>query len=127
MNNTAEKAAEIAAHLHQFGHYVCRTSISAHPDAKFATFEEAIAAYPDTFVHYKGGVYRLLQTGVIHADSQEDLVLYEHLWPHEHKMFVRSREEFFGWNEQGLVRFTPVNLLFESIRSAMEITNQQGD
>lgn len=120
-------STDVARYIHRFGNFVNRKSIPAHPKARFDTFEEAIAAYPDTFVHYKGGVYRLLQTGVIHADSQEILVLYEHLWPHEHKTFVRPQSDFYGWNEQGLARFTPVNLLSEYVRSAHEFLSRKCD
>jgi len=71
----------------------------------FPTKEEALAAPGEIYQHYKGGVYRLIQRDVKHSETLELGVVYEHLWPHDHGLWYRPQELFFGRNEQGEERF----------------------
>lgn len=78
----------------------------------FDTLGEAITAPGMVYAHWKGGVYRLLSyipagqplpdTLPLRAVDQlpkegepQDLVVYEHLWPHPHQYYVRTASEFF--------------------------------
>ena len=41
-----------------------------------------------THRHYKGGLYRVI--GVArHCETEETMIVYEHLWPHERGLWVR--------------------------------------
>lgn len=71
----------------------------------FATEAEALAAEGDIYKHYKGGVYRLVRRGVKNSETLEVGVLYEHLWPHDHGIWWRPEELFFGKLENGEPRF----------------------
>jgi hypothetical protein len=71
----------------------------------YRTKEEACAAPGEIYRHYKGGVYRLVQRGVIHSETLEKGVLYEHLWPHEHGFWYRPEELFFCTLPDGSPRF----------------------
>lgn len=71
----------------------------------FAKEAEALAAEGEIYKHYKGGVYRLVQRGVMNSETLEVGVLYEHLWPHDHGFWWRPEELFFGKLENGEPRF----------------------
>lgn len=54
----------------------------------------------DTYYqHVDGGLYRLV-AHARSADTERDMVVYEHLWPFDRGLWVRDREEFEA-------RFTP--------------------
>ena len=48
----------------------------------------------EIYLHKKGGIYRKLYDAR-HADG-DDVVVYEHLWPHDRGVWVRRKEEFEG-------------------------------
>lgn len=57
-----------------------------------------------THRHYKGGLYRKI--GIArHSETLEDVVLYEHLWPHPRGLWVRPEPLFNGLLEDGRPRF----------------------
>lgn len=61
-----------------------------------------------THRHYKGGLYR--EIGVAkHSETEELLVVYEHLWPHERGLWVRPAEMFNGVLADGSPRFKRLN------------------
>lgn len=60
-----------------------------------------------THRHYKGGLYRKLSEGK-HSETGEEVVVYEHLYPHERGIWVRPTEMFNGHLEDGTRRFTPL-------------------
>lgn len=60
----------------------------------YKTIEDALLAPGMIYLHYKGGVYRALGVAK-HTETKELMVVYEHLWPHEHSYFVRPQEMFF--------------------------------
>jgi hypothetical protein len=55
-------------------------------------FEECVL-WNKLYLHKKGGIYRVLNRDVRHADGGT-VVLYEHLWPHERALWVRNQAEF---------------------------------
>ncbi len=57
--------------------------------------------------HYKGGLYRVIGSA-LHTETQEKVVVYEHLFPHEKALYVRPAEMFYGNLEDGRVRFAPI-------------------
>ncbi len=71
----------------------------------FESEEEALNASGEIYKHYKGGVYRLVARDVRHSETGEIGVVYEHLWPHDHKYWFRPQEMFFGTLESGEPRF----------------------
>lgn len=71
----------------------------------FESKEEALNATGEIYQHYKGGVYRLVQRDVIHSETNEVGVLYEHLWPHKHGYFFRPQDMFFENLPSGEPRF----------------------
>lgn len=75
--------------------------------ALYESEEDALNAYGDVYRHYKGGIYRALDIAR-HTETQELMVVYEHLWPHEHGIFVRPQEMFFGYLDDGKRRFEPI-------------------
>lgn len=58
----------------------------------FVTEAEAFAAEGEIYEHYKGGVYRLVLRGVLHCDTHEPGVLYEHLWPYDYAFWWRQNQ-----------------------------------
>ncbi|WP_175903753.1 DUF1653 domain-containing protein [Burkholderia seminalis] len=57
-----------------------------------------------THRHYKGGLYRYI--GVArHSETEESVVVYEHLWPHARGLWVRPEAMFNGNLEDGTPRF----------------------
>lgn len=74
----------------------------------FATESEALAAPGELYRHHKGGIYRLVQQGVVHSETGEIGVVYEHLWPHAHRFWYRPQELFFGMLPDGMPRFTHI-------------------
>lgn len=57
-----------------------------------------------THRHYKGGLYRVI--GVArHSETDESLVIYEHVWPHEPSLRARPEDNFHGTLEDGTPRF----------------------
>lgn len=82
----------------------------------YPTRDAALNAPGRVYLHFKGGVYRLLT--YIRADEplpdverltetweggrpSEDLVIYEHLWPHGHQHYVRPAAEFYDHGAEG--------------------------
>lgn len=57
-----------------------------------------------THRHYKGGLYRVIGTA-LHTETQEQVVVYQHIWPHEQRLFVRPLEMFFENLPDGTPRF----------------------
>lgn len=57
-----------------------------------------------THQHYKGGYYRVVGEAT-HTETQERLVVYEHVWPHEKKLWTRPYDMFYGNLENGEPRF----------------------
>lgn len=55
----------------------------------------ALSAPGEIYRHYKGGMYRLVARDVMHTETLELGVVYEHLWPHKHAYFFRTQEMFF--------------------------------
>ena len=53
------------------------------------------------FRHLDGGLYRFV-AHARSADSEGEVVVYEHLWPFDQSLWVRNRAEFEA-------RFTPVD------------------
>jgi thioredoxin 1 len=68
---------------------------------------EAEALKLATHKHYKGGLYRVIGTA-LHTETQEKLVVYEHVFPHEKALYVRPADMFYGNLEDGTVRFAPL-------------------
>lgn len=60
-----------------------------------------------THRHYKGGLYRLIGAAR-HSETEEALIVYEHLWPHEPGLWVRPKDMFEGKLEDGRQRFAPL-------------------
>ena len=60
-----------------------------------------------THRHYKGGLYRLIGTAR-HSETEEALIVYEHLWPHARGLWVRPKDMFEGTLEDGRKRFAPL-------------------
>lgn len=56
------------------------------------------------FRHYKGGLYRFIAEAT-HTETGEQVVVYEHLWPNPHGVYVRPAEMFFGNADNGAKRF----------------------
>jgi hypothetical protein len=59
--------------------------------------DEQKAALPvcsgdELYLHKKGGIYRKLYDAK-HTDGG-DVVVYEHIWPHEKGIWVRPKAEF---------------------------------
>ncbi len=61
-----------------------------------------------THRHFKGGLYRYLGEAR-HSETQEAMVVYEHLWPREPGWYVRPAEMFHGVTADGVVRFAPLS------------------
>jgi hypothetical protein len=62
-----------------------------------------------THRHYKGGLYRVI--GVArHSETEEAMIVYEHLWPHEHGLWARPAAMFNGTLEDGSPRFQALAL-----------------
>lgn len=97
---------------------------------QYATRKEALSQSGDVRVHYKGGVYRKLSTITVSADfaacdvldvpcqgrvvtatitdavaAGTLMALYEHLYPHAHRHYLRPDAMFEGALESGVVRF----------------------
>jgi thioredoxin 1 len=68
---------------------------------------EAEALKQATHRHYRGGYYKVIGTA-LHTETQEKLVVYEHVFPHEKALYVRPADMFYGNLEDGTVRFTPL-------------------
>jgi hypothetical protein len=60
-----------------------------------------------THRHYKGGYYRVIGEA-LHTETEEVLVIYEHVWPHKPSLFARPKEMFCGTLDDGTLRFTPI-------------------
>lgn len=89
----------------------------------YPTRDAALNAPGRVYLHFKGGVYRLL-TYVRAAEPlpdverltetweggrpAEDLVIYEHLWPHGHQHYVRPAAEFFDHEADRRAALGPV-------------------
>ena len=71
----------------------------------YPTEEEALAAPGELYRHFKGGIYRIVMRGVKDSETLEDGVIYEHLWPHEHRFWYRLESSFNEPRPDGGVRF----------------------
>lgn len=60
-----------------------------------------------THRHYKGGLYRYVGEAR-HSETEEPMVVYEHLWPHAPGLWVRPAELFHGRLPDGRPRFAPL-------------------
>jgi hypothetical protein len=70
---------------------------------------EAEALALATHRHYKGGLYRVI--GVArHSETEEPMIVYEHLWPHDHGLWVRPAELFNGTLADGSPRFKALDI-----------------
>jgi hypothetical protein len=70
---------------------------------------EAEARALATHRHYKGGLYRV--TGVArHSETEEPMIVYEHLWPHERGLWVRPAEIFGDALPDGTPRFQALDI-----------------
>lgn len=65
---------------------------------------EAEALALATHRHFKGGLYRFVGEAR-HSETQEALVVYEHLWPHDRGLWVRPAAMFHGDRPEGGRRF----------------------
>jgi thioredoxin 1 len=46
----------------------------------------------------------------IHTETKERVIVYDHLYPHEHAVYVRPRDNFYGKLEDGVtLRFDPLH------------------
>lgn len=72
----------------------------------FMTESEALALA--THRHYKGGLYRYIGTAR-HSETEESMVVYEHLWPHARGLWVRPADLFFGQLADGSARFAALH------------------
>lgn len=63
-----------------------------------------------THRHYKGGYYKVIGTAK-HTETNEQLVVYEHVYPHEAALFVRPESMFNETLPDGTKRFTPIDEL----------------
>ncbi|CAB3735450.1 hypothetical protein LMG26689_05396 [Achromobacter animicus] len=70
------------------------------------TESEALALA--THRHYKGGLYRYIGTAR-HSETEESMVVYEHLWPHARGLWVRPADLFFGQLADGSARFAALH------------------
>ena len=62
-----------------------------------------------THRHYKGGLYRVI--GVArHSETEESMIVYEHLWPHERGLWVRPAAMFNETLADGTPRFKPLDM-----------------
>ncbi len=65
---------------------------------------EAEARQLATHRHYKGGLYRYVGEAR-HSETEEALVVYEHIWPHQRGLWVRPAAMFHGTLPDGRRRF----------------------
>lgn len=72
---------------------------SVNPLALYHHRDDALAAPGAIYDHFKGGIYRKLgrfvyQEGDFVPKQGDLMVAYEHIYPHEHGMFVRTDKDF---------------------------------
>lgn len=72
---------------------------SVSPDALYKHREDALKAPGQIYTHFKGGIYRKLgrvkyQAGDFVPEQGDTLVIYEHIFPHEHSLFARTDKDF---------------------------------
>lgn len=67
--------------------------------------EEAIQIA--THRHYKGGLYYKL-FDALHTETQENMTVYLHVWPHDGGAYARPQLMFDGKNDDGQIRFDPL-------------------
>lgn len=83
------------------------------------------------FRHYKGGYYATLDyTDVLHTETEEQLVLYQRMYPNPYSprantIFARPAKDFYGTIEDGTKRFTPVDELPDYINPLDEARQLQ--
>ncbi|WP_445681257.1 DUF1653 domain-containing protein [Radicibacter daui] len=66
------------------------------------TEEEALQIA--THRHYKGGLYRVIGEA-LHSETEERMVVYEHLWPKNRSLWVRPFDLFHEPLPDGSERF----------------------
>ncbi len=60
-----------------------------------------------TYCHYQGRLYRYI--GIArHSETEQEMVVYEHLWPHASSLQVSPAALFNGLLENGARRFVPL-------------------
>lgn len=64
------------------------------PDVLPMPLTEQEAEKIATHRHYKGGLYRVLGEA-LHTETQEIMVVYSHVWPHEPCLYVRPKTMFY--------------------------------
>lgn len=57
-----------------------------------------------THRHYKGGLYRVISIGP-HTETNEEMVIYVHLFPHQVRVYPRPASVFFSNTADGTPRF----------------------
>ena len=72
---------------------------SVNPHAVYHSREDALAAPGAIYDHFKGGIYRKLgrfvyQEGEFVPAQGDIMVAYEHIYPHEHGLFIRTDKDF---------------------------------
>lgn len=72
---------------------------SVNPNALYHHRDDALAAPGAIYDHFKGGIYRKLgkfiyQEGEFVPQQGDVMVAYEHLYPHEHSLFIRTDKDF---------------------------------
>jgi hypothetical protein len=70
---------------------------------------ETEAAALATHRHYKGGLYRLIGAAR-HSETEEPMIVYEHLWPHERGLWVRRAHLFTDTLADGRPRFEALDI-----------------
>ena len=60
------------------------------------TEDEALNSGGSLYRHYKGGIYRLM-VDATHSETQEEMIVYKHVWPHEPRFWVRPADMFFDY------------------------------
>ncbi len=53
---------------------------------------------PQYYKHKYGGIYCLLSEAKNKSNSDEVMVVYEHVYPFEKAVYVRNKDEFFNSN-----------------------------
>lgn len=64
-------------------------------------------AVGSTHRHYKGGWYKVL-CEALHTETNETMIVYQHIFPHEQKVYVRPKEMFYGVLPNGMPRFEEI-------------------
>jgi hypothetical protein len=108
---TTESAIQHNADLHQADHPdLSIADMIALIDQSGITLTEEDALELATHRHYKGGLYRRLFTAR-HTETEEQVIVYMHLYPHNPAVYVRPKSMFEGKLDGGRVRFAKLQTL----------------